>query len=309
MSYVEWKQAYEQLSSNPTIAEKDWQTILLEIIHAFNDSYYRNYYCPTSIPPKEEYDFFIKIVDEFIAMSDWSKNDDMVLKAELYRETGRFQQCEDILNAIDYNKYNDLINNFVQTYKLLQVDSLLKVNLYVDVIGSCNDFVDNLDNESITSLEIPLTNKTVAIDITNNLVNNEDNVMICSKSSPIYFVFIVISMIMLIIDIVLIVLLVVYVRNSRTAKTVYEKQLKKILSNYRSYIQKINSKFDLAGYQSLRVDNFNDMLEIHDTTNQPILMVENNKKNSVYFIIPTATKILYVYNIKVSDYEKAKAKE
>lgn len=102
LSYVEWKQAYEQLSSDPTIAEKDWQTILLEIIHAFNDSYYRNYYCPTSIPPKEEYDFFIKIVDEFIAMSDWSKNDDMVLKAELYRETGRFQQCEDILNAIDY---------------------------------------------------------------------------------------------------------------------------------------------------------------------------------------------------------------
>ena len=102
--------------------------------------------------------------------------------------------------------------------------------------------------------------------------------------------------------------LTAYIKRTRTAKTVYERELKKILNNYRSYIQKINSKFDLRGYQSLKVDNFTDMLEIRDTTNQPILMVENDSKSSAYFIIPTNTKLLYIYNIRVSDYEM-KAKE
>ena len=94
-----------------------------------------------------------------------------------------------------------------------------------------------------------------------------------------------------------------YIRNSRSARTVYEIELKKILNNYRSYIQKVNSKFDLTGYQALKVDNFTDMLEIRDTTSQPILMVENSTKGGAYFIIPTSSKILYVYSIKISDYE------
>lgn len=207
---------------------------------------------------------------------------------------------------IDYNKYNDLINDFIRTYKLDDTENLLKVNLYVDVIGSCDEFATDAANGSITSLEIPLTTRTMAIDITNNIVNSEDNIMICSKPSKWAFIYLVVMAIAIVIDILWIYKLVNYIKSTRTAKTVYEKELKKILNNYRSYIQKINSKFKLDGYQTLKVDNFTDMLEIRDTTSQPILMVENDNKSSVYFIIPTNSKMVYIYNIKVSDYEKAK---
>ena len=210
--------------------------------------------------------------------------------------------------TIDYNKYNDLIRDFIDTYKLEDTENMLKINLYVDVIGSCDEFKKDATNESITSLEIPLTNRTMAIDITNNLVNNDENIMICNKTSPYNLLYIIGIVIGLVIDLIWIFKLVDYIKRTRTAKTVYEKELKKILNNYRSYIQKINSKFKLDGYQSLKVDNFTDMLEIRDTTSQPILMVENDSKSSAYFIIPTNTKLLYIYNIKVSDYEE-KAKE
>ena len=49
----------------------------------------------------------------------------------------------------------------------------------------------------------------------------------------------------------------------------------------------------------LKVDTFNDMLEIRDTIQEPILMVENNK-NCTYFLIPSKTKILYSYRLKVN---------
>lgn len=205
---------------------------------------------------------------------------------------------------IDYNKYNDLIMDFIHTYKLQDTVNLLKINLYVNVIGSCDNFSSNTANESITSLEIPLTTQTMAIDITNNLVNSADNIMICNKPSPLISLCLVGMVVMLALDAIWVIKLLIYIRDTRTAKTVYEKELKKILNNYRSYIQKVNSNFDLNGYQVLKVDNFTDMLEIRDTTSQPILMVENARKSSAYFIIPTNTKLLYTYNIRVSDYEK-----
>lgn len=46
------------------------------------------------------------------------------------------------------------------------------------------------------------------------------------------------------------------------------------------------------------------MLEIHDTLQQPILMVENKQKYGVHFIIPSSTKLLYVYSLKESQIEE-----
>ena len=54
----------------------------------------------------------------------------------------------------------------------------------------------------------------------------------------------------------------------------------------------------------LKLDTFTDMLEIRDTIRQPILMRENNEKTGAYFIIPSSTKLLYIYRLKVSDIEK-----
>ena len=143
----------------------------------------------------------------------------------------------------------------------------------------------------------------MAFNVKNNIVD-DDNVMLCIKPEKIKYSYIITSILMLLLGAFLTCEMVLYIVHTRSAQTVYEKELKRILSNYRSYIQKINSKFSLRGYQALKVDNFTDMLEIRDTTNQPILMVENADRDSTYFVIPTSTKILYVYCIAVSDIEK-----
>lgn len=203
---------------------------------------------------------------------------------------------------IDYNKYNDLISKFVQTYSLYESENKLTVKLYVSVSGNCDE--NDKNSESITTIEIPLTQKTVAVDIKSNIISSEDNIMLCIRPSKVNYIYIVTSIIAFLLDIVLLVCLIRYVINTRSAKTVYDKELKKILNNYRSYIQKINNTFSFTGYQALKVDNFTDMLEIRDTTNQPILMVENGGRDSTYFVIPTTTKILYIYSIRVKDIAK-----
>ena len=58
---------------------------------------------------------------------------------------------------------------------------------------------------------------------------------------------------------------------ARTPEDVYKLELKKILSNYGSYIQKINNGFNLDKYEVIEIDKFNDILEIRETIQEPIL--------------------------------------
>ena len=85
--------------------------------------------------------------------------------------------------TINYNYYNDIIKKFVNTYELDNVESTLTINMYVDILDSCSNFEKGKNKESIISLSIPLTTKTMAIDISSNLVEGSDNVIICKKDN------------------------------------------------------------------------------------------------------------------------------
>lgn len=202
---------------------------------------------------------------------------------------------------IDYNNYNELIKNFVNTYDLENIVSTLNINMYVSVFGNCDE-IENSDNESVISLTIPLTTRTVGIDISYNLLeDNSEKIMLCKdveKSNLIIPLGMFLSGVM---DVCLVIILIRYILNTRTAESIYERELKRILNNYKSFIQKVNNNFDLRGYKVLKVDTFNDMLEIRDTTCEPILMVENKEKDGVYFFIPSKTKILYSYGLRLKD--------
>lgn len=201
---------------------------------------------------------------------------------------------------IDYNKYNELIKKFVSVYNLEDSISTLNVKMFVKVLGECEK-VEDIDKTSAFSLNIPLTTKTVAIDLEKKLVDtNKENFMSCNNDKTLAYISLAIMIVFVIVDIVVFTILIKYIIKTRTAETIYQKELKKILNNYKSYIQKINNTFDLKGYQVLGVDSFTDMLEIRDTLQQPILMAENKENTGVYFIIPSSTKILYLYSLKVS---------
>ena len=244
----------------------------------------------------------VSVQDKSTKKTIYNYSDTLVYSKSLSSDKKKLTISEDV--DIDYNKYNDLISKFVKAYDVGDAISTLTVSMYVNVLGSCEDFNEDSKNESVMTLTIPLTTKTMGIDLSNDLVNTEDNLMICKKPDASNFILLVLSAILGTLGVIFIFALVIYTKKTRTAKSVYQKELKKILNNYSPYIQKVNGSFNLRGYQVLRINMFTDMLEIRDTLQQPILMIENEKKDGVFFIIPSNTKILYVYGIKVSDIEK-----
>jgi len=203
---------------------------------------------------------------------------------------------------IDYNHFNNLITKFVSVYDLEEVESVLSIDMYINTVGSCEDFAENKENESVITLSIPLTTKTMAIEISDDLIDTENNVMLC-ETSNVNYVILMFAILTLIIDIILMICLIKYEIKTRTAVDIYSKKLKKILNNYGAYIQEVADNLVLKGYQSVKLKTFEDLLEIRDTIKQPILMSQNEEKKCTYFVIPSNAKYLYMYRLKIEDIE------
>ena len=85
----------------------------MNLIHGYNDAYYRFYdesgtfiHEPPFEPnlPKEEFEFFVSNIQRYIALAKLEKPEDLMFKAELYREAGMFEQCKETLEAVDCGK-------------------------------------------------------------------------------------------------------------------------------------------------------------------------------------------------------------
>lgn len=219
---------------------------------------------------------------------------------------------------LDYNEYNNLIKRFVNVYGLDEAENTLTVNMYIDVNGSCDEEKEYKNTESVISMVIPLTTKTVGIDIKNNIIESNENVLVCNDATPVVYLYLLFAGIIITMDIILTLDLIRYIVSTRTAETIYDIELKKILNNYHSYIQKVSNTMNLAGTkfevdnlqtykgcQFYKLETFTDMLEIRDSINSPILMASNSQNTATYFtILDVNNKAVYLYGIRVTDIKK-----
>ena len=203
---------------------------------------------------------------------------------------------------IDYNKYNDLIKKFITVYDLDEAIATLTINMYINIDGIDGNFQRDENDEYLISLDIPLSTKTVGIDLNTNLIGCEDELITCEGKKLSWIKVVVLILVLL--EVNYMVKLFKYISKSRTPEDIYKLELNKILSNYGSYIQKINNSFDLEKYELIMVDKFNDVLEIRDTIQEPILMFEMPGKLKTYFMIPSKNKILYIYELSVNNESK-----
>ena len=103
LSYQQWKEAYEQFKADKSIKRDDMQVIRHHIIMAFNDEYYR--YGDNMADAQEEA-FFVCIISDYIATNKWNSQN-MLFKAELYREAGEMTKCEEVVSQISTKSLNE----------------------------------------------------------------------------------------------------------------------------------------------------------------------------------------------------------
>ena len=69
------------------------------------------------------------------------------------------------------------------------------------------------------------------------------------------------------------------------------------MSNNGSYIQKLNNEYDFTNFQTLEIKSFENLLQVRETINKPILMIEKTSTMETYFFI-TSENNVYIYELK-----------
>lgn len=252
-----------------------------------------------NIPQKYDYVYNYKVVAEVLVKDVTNDNtiyrlqEDLLDKKEV-NNSGNVKINEVV--DVDYPKYNQLISSFKNAYELSNSKATLTVDLFVTV----KDFEKSknvIENKKVATLELPLVENTISI--SKNTI--KDNVNFNISNGGVSIIFLVFGLLILITGIVYITYIIIYSIKTRTAEMIYEKELKNIKTNYDSYIQNISESYDIGTSQVIKIKTFNDILEIRDTLKQPILMLENQKKNGTFFIIPATNSIIYVYALRVVD--------
>jgi hypothetical protein len=205
---------------------------------------------------------------------------------------------------VDYSKYNAIAGMFNETYDLDNTLNSLVINMYVKVTGTCQDLVSDSTDSYVITVNIPLTTKTTSIAITSNIPETEAKMLACLDESSNKNVFKWMAFAACMLDIITIIVLVVVVIKTRNTHINYERKVNKLVSNYRSYIQKVKNELQFEGSTVIEVSTFVEMLEIRDTIQKPILMQEDADKTWAKFIIPAETNLVYMFEMKVEDFEK-----
>ena len=208
--------------------------------------------------------------------------------------------------VLNYDDYNDLANRFLDAYDLTETTCNIVLTLNVDVLSDCNAFSGSSVDTYSSELRIPLTTKTVNIKMTSTVPDAEAKMVACTRGAG-SEVFKTTAIVLGVVDVLLILLLFAFISLTRTADITYTARVKKIVSQYKSHIQKIKNLFETHEYQVIWVDTFDEMLEIRDTIQAPILMHENEDKTCTKFMIPTDSKLLYMYEISVEGYVEPKS--
>ncbi len=205
---------------------------------------------------------------------------------------------------VDYAKYNDIASKFIDTYDLEGVDANLLLQMHVDIVETSDEFHnDKNKNSYVSSVSIPLTARTVEVKITSAIPPEEQKILSFTTEN-VAEAFRIGAFMLAAIGAILALIIMLYAYFSRNVDITYDIKVARLVRNYKSFIQKIRNHFNISGYQVLLIDTFEEMLEIRDTIESPILMEENRDKTCTKFFIPTNTQLLYLYEIKVDDYDE-----
>ena len=232
----------------------------------------------------------------------YSQEESLLPKQNEFKKTASAVKVEETL-SIDYVKFNKVAKSFVKTHNLKDASSFLLVTLYVDTTVSHNGYENKCNSSYSTTLNIPLAEDTFSIYSTSSKAAGKvDSFEFKGSVNKAIFLNIGISSSALVV--ILAVILFVFLHLTRNEDITYAAKVRKILNSYSSFIQRIEGEFNFDGYQVVNVKTFTEMLGIRDTIQSPVLMLENRDETMTQFFIPTNTKILYVFEIKVDNYDE-----
>lgn len=198
--------------------------------------------------------------------------------------------------VIDYNYYNNIVNNYKTTFNL-DVDANLKVSMYIQIIDKYKKSTIN-ESKNIDVI-IPLNSNPVEItrnipEAANIAIVKEINSITNSKF------FIIVATIMLITSILLFIQEFKKVMKHDKEQSKYLTELNKILLPNSEVIVKVKNKINLKNSNVIEVESINALLDAQNELRIPIAYFETKKNKEGCFVIVNG-KEAWQYIFKIED--------
>ena len=215
-----------------------------------------------------------------------------LVNKELQESNSKNLEIAEKIN-INYNEYNEKMNKFINVYDLSNTTSTLELDMYVYVINKYDGEQINKESKVMT-LNIPLTTRTVDISLGTNVIEDEGQILLRKSEYENLTYLLIIGIVLLLIGIWIFIKFIKYVLDTRSAETMYKQELKRILFNYKAYIQTVNEEIDASNYKTIEINTFNEILSMRDTLQSPILMYTDEAEERTKFMIIN-NDMLFVY--------------
>lgn len=204
---------------------------------------------------------------------------------------------------IDYNYYNDLANEFRASYAVNTISNL-EVQLIVEEKNSENNN-HKMNNRSVTSLTIPLSEQEISIAMKEKQVNDVKTLVEEAK----YYIkskeFYTISIVLLALVLTQIALITRYFIRKHRKLTKYDKYINRLLNGYDRIIVNVQTPHNKDMYEIIHVNDFQELIDVRDNTKEHINyhVIEKHKKCEFYV---TNDKDLYLYEVNSTDFDRKK---
>ena len=169
---------------------------------------------------------------------------------------------------IDYNQYNELLNEFKKSVGLTNSTGLLSVYLIIDSNVSTKEIKTPIKSNLV--LKLPLSELAIEASIDSDVSNNIKVIKKSVKEDGLFYnILVALGLFCIVLAIFLVFVLI---RSKRLYKKnyKYDLELDKILSTYDSIIVNIKDLPNIDDYDVIKVESFEELIDAHSEIRKPI---------------------------------------
>lgn len=278
--------------------DKTYITTLIDNIQAFY-----NYRVTFSENLSGEYSYYVTATmkAEKEMKTYWTKEYTL-----LEEQTGTFNNYKSLVLSqtlpINYNQYNDLMNEFAQEFKL-GADGNLEVVMHLTAKLNNDNFHGAKINSDI-KMEIPLSKQAVEAKINTSNINGTKSIIEKGKlTDKPYWAYKLLGILMILVSFGVGVFCIYKIINAKNSTNIYERSIKKILKGYDSIIVRIDHILDFSNLNVIKVSQFNDLIDVHNEIRMPINFFED-KKNAQSLFLLISNDMAWIYILQSSKIDK-----
>ena len=203
---------------------------------------------------------------------------------------------------IDYEYYNNVANKFKAQYGV-DFESYLEVSL--NIYNDTNAYY-NIPNSGRVIVQIPLSQKAIEIKLDTQEINKTQNKTLTTKDFNVEnWLRLILGIILILFSFYFISSLLYLLRTCKAKNNPYDKYIKRILKEYDRLIVETSTFPTLEDYNILKINNFNELIDVRDNLRLPIMYYEVIKHEKAHFYILHENN-LYLYTLNNVDIKKKK---